>query len=156
MARTDTKGRQADTDPDQLEQSLAALRKSEELRRLFMDSSSATFALFDSELNFLDINVAGLDRFRLTREDVIGRNLADISAEVVTSGRFDRYLEVIRTGKPLRLESVAYEARDGRHSVLEMRAFRVADGLGVIIEDITERKKRRPRCARARIRYSYS
>ena len=115
-----------------------ALRESEELRRLFMDSSSATFALFDSELNFLDLNAAGLERFGLAKEDVIGRNLAEISPDAAKTRRFDRYFEVMRTGKHLHLESVAHESRKGQHSVMDMRLFPVADGLGVIAEDITE------------------
>lgn len=126
-----------------------ALQKSEELRRLFMDSAGATFALFDAELNFLDLNAAGLDRFGLARKDVIGKNLAELSPETLSAGRFGRYLDVIRTGEPIRLEVVSTETRDGRHRVMDMRAFPVAGGLGVISEDITERKK-----AEADLRYS--
>jgi PAS domain S-box-containing protein len=127
------------TDITEKRQAEAALRKSEELRRLFMDSAGATFALFDSELNFLDLNKAGLERFNLGREEVIGKNLTELSPNLVKSGRFDVYLDVIRTGKPTRLEVPSYDAEEGRHRVMDMRAFPVGDGLGVISEDITDR-----------------
>lgn len=117
-----------------------ALRKSEELRTLFMDSAGAAFVLFDSELNFLDINKAGLDRFKLVKEEVIGRNLAELSPDLVKSGRLDRYLDVIRTGEPIRLEVPSRDHRAGQQTIMDMRVFPVADGLGVISEDITEKK----------------
>ena len=83
-----------------------SLRKSEELRRQFMDSATESFVLFDSNLTFLDVNTVGLNGLNMNREDVIGRNLADVVPATKESGRYEKYLSVLATGEPLHIEVV--------------------------------------------------
>lgn len=115
-----------------------ALRESEERLRRFMDSATDGFSLFDSNLNFLEMNRAGLEGLELTREQVVGKNIKDIFEDVQETGRFDKYLEVIKTGKPYYVDDVFSASRIGQN-YYSVRAFKVGEGLGAISTDITER-----------------
>jgi len=122
-----------------------ALRESEEKLRRFMDSSTDFYTIWDSELNLIDLNEASLKYplLRLTdgakKEDFIGKNMLELEPGVKQRGRYDQYLEVIRTGKPFIAEDVIPHPTFG-DIYLEVRAFKVGDGLGIVTEDITERK----------------
>jgi len=117
-----------------------ALRESEERLSSFMDSATDGFFLYDSELNYVDFNRAGVEIFSLNREDTIGKNLLDIVPNLKETGRYDRYMEVIKTGKPFFVDDIVPHPKFGdKH--LAVRAFKVGDGLGIITTDITEHKK---------------
>ena len=122
-----------------------ALRESEEKLRRFMDSSTDFYTIWDSELNLIDLNEASL-QYPLLRlpdeakkEDFIGKNMLELEPGVKKRGRYDQYLEVISTGKPFIAEDVIPHTNFG-DTYLEVRAFKVGDGLGIVTEDITERK----------------
>ena len=116
-----------------------SLRKSEELRRQFMDSATESFVLYDSDLNFLDINKAALKSLGMRQEDVIGKNLADVLPASKESGRYEKYLSVLATGEPLHMEVIDVHPTRGE-LVKELKVFQVGDGLGMISQDVTERK----------------
>jgi PAS domain S-box-containing protein len=116
-----------------------ALRESAERLGGFMDSATDGFILFDSEMNVVEINRAALKIFGVGR-DVIGKNAVDVSPDVVESGRYDRYMEVMRTGKPFFADDVVPHRKFG-DIYLAIRAFKVGDGLGTIVTNITERKR---------------
>ncbi len=118
------------------------LRQSQARLRTFMESAADVFVLFDAELNFVEINRAGLEMFPhgIRKEDLIGRNIADIMPDIKQCGRYDQYMQVIKTGKPLLLDDCVPSSVLGeRHQIL--KAFKVGDGLGVIATDITELKR---------------
>ncbi len=115
------------------------LRGSEDRLRGFMDSATEAFRIFDSELNFLDVNDAALVHLGLKKDEVIGRNLKDVNPYVEESGRYDQYLEVIRTGEPRFISEAPSGPQTGDKS-LSISAFKVQEGLGLISIDITERK----------------
>ncbi len=119
-----------------------AFRGSEEKLSIFIDSATEGFVLYDSELNLIEINKKALEIFPsgTTKEDLIGMNILEISPGLEKTGRYDKYCEVIKTGKPLYFDDVVPAPRFGnRH--LSVRAFRVAEDLGLIFTDITERKR---------------
>ena len=118
------------------------LRESEERLSSFMESATDSFTLWDSELNLVEINEVGLDSFPpgTKKEDVIGKNLRDISPGVEERGRLEQYLEVIKTGKPFLVEDVVTSPTFGSKH-MDVRVFKVSDGLGIIARDITDRKK---------------
>ncbi|MEE8373290.1 MAG: PAS domain S-box protein, partial [Dehalococcoidia bacterium] len=62
------------------------------------------------------------------------------SPEIKNSPRYDEYLKVLETGEPCYAEVVSHHPQLGekRHSV---KAFKVGDGLGMIVSDITEPKR---------------
>ncbi|MFC1613101.1 MEDS domain-containing protein [Patescibacteria group bacterium] len=117
-----------------------ALRESGERLSAFMESSPDTFTLFDSELNLVEVNKAGLEAFGKTKEEIIGRNILDVNPTLKENGRYDKFLEVLRTGKPLLIDDFVPHPMFG-DLYLSMRVFKVGDGLGFIVTDITERKK---------------
>jgi len=122
-----------------------ALRESEEKLRSFMDSSTDFYTIWDSELNLIDLNEASLQYPLLSlpdgtlKENFIGKNMLELEPGVKQRDRYDRYLEVIRTGKPFIAEDVVPHPDFG-DIYLEVRAFKVGDGLGIVTEDITERR----------------
>ena len=119
-----------------------AFRKSEEKRRLFVESAIDSFTIWDAELNLIEENEASTAFLppEMKTENRIGRNMADMMPNLKASGRCDMYMEVIRTGEPLIIEDLVPHPKFGdRHWAV--RAFKVGDGLGVITTDITERKR---------------
>jgi len=118
------------------------LSVSEERLRSFTASAPDAFTLYDSELNCLDVNQAVLKYWPegTRKEDLIGRNMLDLSPYVKESGRYERYLEVIKTGKPFQIEDPTTHPFLG-DARLSLRAFKVGEGLGIITTDITEQKR---------------
>ncbi|MFC1886369.1 PAS domain S-box protein, partial [Thermodesulfobacteriota bacterium] len=117
-----------------------SLQESKELFGNFIDSATDGFILFDSGLNHLEINESALKITGQDKNDVIGKNLSDIVPNIVESGRFDKYMEVIRTGESLIIEDLIPHPKFGvKHAILKV--FKAGKGLGIIIDDITERKR---------------
>ena len=117
-----------------------ALRESEERVSSFMNSALDSMYLLDSALNFVEVNNRGLEIIGKKREEVVGKNITDIVPDVKESGRYEKHLEVIKTGKPFEIEDfVPHPIFGDLHFIL--KSFKVGDGLGVIASDITERKQ---------------
>ncbi len=125
-----------------------ALRSSEERLRLFMDSATDAFSIWDSKLNLVDCNEVRMKRYfkGLRKEEVIGKNIQELFPHFGVSDSYEQYLEILRTGKPLFIadvvqfeDSLSLPESEQRHQ--EVRAFKVGDGLGVINTDTTERRK---------------
>jgi PAS domain S-box-containing protein len=117
-----------------------ALRESEERLSSFMDSASDGFYLLDPDLRFVEINQRGLEIAGKKKEDIIGKSITEIVPDVVSSGRYERHKEVIRTGKPFTVEDfIPHPVFGDMHFIL--KSFRVGNSLGVIATDITERKR---------------
>jgi PAS domain S-box-containing protein len=116
------------------------LRESEDRLSSFMNSATDVFALFDSELNLLQANKYALDAWGFSEEEVIGKNILDLSPNLKETGRYDNYMDVIRRGRPIYMDDVVPHPKFGdRH--LTVKAFKSGDGLGLIATDITERKQ---------------
>lgn len=113
----------------------ASLRRNKERFKSFMNSGTDSFVLFDSNLNFIDLNDIAEKTLRLNREDVRGQNVADVIPDVKESGRYDKYLEVLKTGKPFVIKHFTPKTAPELH--LEIKAFKAGDDLGLIITDIT-------------------
>ncbi|KAA3615351.1 MAG: PAS domain S-box protein [Calditrichaeota bacterium] len=128
------------TDITERVQAEEALRKNKERLLGFMNSATDGFILFDSKLNYVDMNKTALEMTGLSHADIQGKNIIDIVPDIKESGRFAKYKKVIKTGKALFIESCkSHEKFDSRET--EIRAFKVGDGLGIIMRDITNRKK---------------
>ena len=119
-----------------------ALRESEERLRSFMNSAPNALVHFDSELNYVDLNNALMEFFPngTKKQDIIGKNILDIVPDIKETGRYDKYMEVIKTGKQFMAEDITPHPKFGNR-YLEVRAFKVGTGLGMIITDITDRKQ---------------
>jgi PAS domain S-box-containing protein len=118
-----------------------ALRKSEERLSAFMDSAPDGFGLFDSELNLVDLNETGVRMFPggTKKEDIIGKNITELYP-IKEIGRFDKYREVIKTGKSFVVDDIVPHPKFGDVR-LAVSAFKVDNGLGIIATDVTERMR---------------
>lgn len=118
----------------------AALKKSRDLIEKFMNAATSGFLLFDEDLNVIAINNYIIKKFNIDEKNAIGTNIADASMASWESGRFELYKKVLKTGKPLQFADImAPEKYGGLH--LNVKAFKVGNGLGMILDDITEQRK---------------
>ena len=117
-------------------------RESEERLKAFMSSATESFGLFDAELNYTLINEEGLKLFPpgTKHEDLIGKHVLEIMPDIEEEGRYAKYQNVIKTGEPITIDDVIPHPMFG-NVFLNIRAFKVGDGLGMIVEDVTERKQ---------------
>jgi len=118
------------------------LKESEERLSSFMDSATDGFALYDSELNLVEINKAASAMFPqgTTKEEFIGKNIFEIAPGLKETGKYDQYLQVLKTGKPFFVDELVLHPEFGDRD-LSVNAFKVGDGLGIITTDITARKR---------------
>jgi two-component sensor histidine kinase/ligand-binding sensor domain-containing protein len=118
-----------------------ALRESEERLSVFMNSAPESFILFDAEMNIVDFNEASMKYYpvKVKKSDLIGKNLRDIEPNFEETDRYAMYMEVLKTGKSIFLDAVVSHSKFG-DVYFAVRAFKVGDGLGLILEDVTERK----------------
>lgn len=109
----------------------------DKLRSHFFQEAELFLSIYDANLNCLDVNEAFLKLYRCDRKDLVGKNLCEISPDVKSNGRFDLYKEVIRTGRSIVISSMQPHPDIGNHH-FRIRAFKVGDGLGLIVKDITD------------------
>ncbi len=115
------------------------LQENEKSFKSFMDSAVDNFILLDSKLNIIDINKETLISIGLSEKKIIGKNIVDLYPDVKESNRYDEYMEVLRTDKPLILEDVVTHPKYGKKHY-RVKVFKVEGSLGTISTDITERK----------------
>ena len=125
-----------------VEERTSALKEVQERLSAFMEAAPFSFSLWDPELRLVDINASGL---RMSfpgrkKEDLLGRKLQEIDRDEHVNGRVDGYLEVMRTGEPFRSVGLASTPEAGER-YLAVSAFKVGEGLGLIVEDVTERAR---------------
>ncbi len=126
-----------------LENEAVKRRAFEEKWLLFMESATDAFALYDSRLHLLEVNDALLQMLPegKKKEDILGKHITEFAPDTNETNIYDRFREVIKTGNPITIfdfRPPAKWSRPGRHA--NITAFRVGDGLGVILTDIAELK----------------
>ncbi len=114
-----------------------------EKRFLFMKSATEGFSLFDRELRLVELNDATLELFLpgKTKEDVIGKHLFEITPDSKNQGVYEMWMEVLQTGNPLVTNDILAPPRFGTDLYMNVKVFKVGDGLGVIINDTTDMKR---------------
>jgi len=124
----------------------------------FTKSASDGFSLLDSTLNVVELNDAALAMLpKGTKRDmVLGKNLAELSPDATYNGEYEMYMEVLKTGNSLFLEDVtapprlgepflgnkAVSSKDKEDTHVNIKAFKVGDGLGLITTDISDRVRK--------------
>ena len=116
-----------------------ALRTSQERLKSFMDSAPDRFYIYDSDLRLMDLNRAATEYSGYSTED-LGTHILEIHPGLGEHDRYREYLDVLETGEPLFLEAVL-TTRDDEDQWVSIRGFRVGEGLGLIVSDISELKR---------------
>ena len=98
---------------------------------LFVDA----FLLFDENLNLLDINDAGQRLFDVSAEAALGKCIMDVMPDIKKSDIYNKYRHILKTGEPL----VIHQEPGDRSLVVKV--FKLGNGLGIIVSDITERRR---------------
>ncbi|NIM06690.1 MAG: PAS domain-containing protein, partial [Armatimonadetes bacterium] len=91
----------------------------EDRLRSFMDSATDAFVLWDKELNLVEANEAGLKTFApgAKKTEMMGKNILELVPTLKKTGRYERYLEVIRTAKPVHIDDIVIDPRYGEKRV---------------------------------------
>ena len=108
--------------------------------RQFMDSAVEGFVLLDSSFKVIGVNRYLLDKFGYTYERARGLNILDISQDLWESGRYEKYKEILDTGQPAVFEDIVAPPQYGSIR-LTLKVFKVGQGLGMIVQDVTENKR---------------
>ncbi len=120
------------------------LRISEERLSSFIGSATDGFALFDSDFNLISVNSMIRKIFppHIEKNIKIGANILEIAPFLKKTDRYQKYLDVMKNGKPLLLEDIIPNEDFGDQS-LNIKVFKVNDGIGMIFSDTTESKRAR-------------
>ena len=118
------------------------LENSKQRLQKFMDSATDGFVIMDSKLNFISVNKTALQVVGMNKEEIIGKNLLDVIPNLRETGRYDEYLNVIKTGKPFNVQDIIFNRGTGSMNYsLSVKAFKTGEDLGMIFTDITDRRK---------------
>ncbi|HEX7319236.1 MAG TPA: PAS domain S-box protein [bacterium] len=124
------------TERKKVERSLQVIN---ERLKAFMASANEGLVLFDADLNVVDVNDYLLDVFGGKKEKALGASIYDINYDVYETGRYEKYKRVIETGKPISHEIQTPSYLGNKY--LSIKAFKVGNGLGMVIRDITSGRK---------------
>ncbi len=95
------------------------LREREERWKLFSESATDVFTIWDSKLNLIDNSEKGIQTFfapGTKKADLIGKNMLEFLPDEEKTGRYHDYLNVIKTGKPYFADDVVPHHKFGdRH-----------------------------------------
>ena len=135
---------------DELARGERLVRESQERLRSFLDSATDAFSIWDADLNLVDLNPAALAMLPdgTSREGVLGRNLAEFMSGSGEWNDAGRYRAIIQTGIPFTGYEKVTDTRYGRRW-LNVRCFRVGDGLGIVTSDITREKEANEKLGKA-------
>jgi PAS domain S-box-containing protein len=109
---------------------------------LFTKAATECFSLFDKNMRLVELNDATLELFHpgKTKEDIIGTNIFDITSPE-SRAQAEWCLEVLKTEKPRVWDDFVAPSSFGEHRHFNIKVFKVADELGIIMTDITDRKR---------------
>ncbi|MFW5800021.1 MAG: PAS domain S-box protein, partial [Spirochaetota bacterium] len=108
--------------------------------RKFMDSATDSFILMDSGFKILEINKTALKYIGKSKNEVIGKDIAYINLLTEANELRNKYINVIKTGKPFTIEHT-YTHKYFGESTFNIKAFKVGEGIGLIITDTTPSQK---------------
>ncbi len=114
----------------------------EEIFRYFMEHGTDGFSLYDSELNLVELNKAGINMLPpgTTKKSLIGKNISELVPAIHEIGRYIKYFRVLETGKPV-VRDIVLPKNFGKMTHITVKAFKVGHYLGLAITDISKHKQ---------------
>ncbi len=139
---------------NELRKAQEELQESENRLNDFMNSATDAFVIFDSELNIIRVNKIHMDMFHpgMDEEDLIGKNLLEIVPNLKKTGRFNDFMKVLETGTPFYSDDIVPHKNFGNRYI-SLKAFKMSDGLGTIVRDITECKQAKKALQKSEYQY---
>jgi two-component system sensor histidine kinase/response regulator len=96
----------------------------------------------DESLRLVALNPASLATIGLPEEKILGRRIDQVFPDLGKLGIYRQFADVIRTGIPFENKEFHYGSSNVRSSWFAFKAFPLPDDcVGVLFEDITERKR---------------
>lgn len=109
---------------------------------IFSSIRNESNQIVDFRIDYL--NAAACENNQMPKEMQIGRRLCELLPAHRESGLFDRYCQVVETGKPSIEESLIYEDTYGKQRLtraFDIRASKLNDGFVASWRDVTDRKR---------------
>jgi PAS domain S-box-containing protein len=118
-----------------------ALKETKERLQSFMDSATDSIVIWDKDMKLLEINQAAFQYmpFYSDRNEVIGKSIFELSPFIENKEDIAHFKKVLATGEPFFSEG-QIPFSDDKTFWVDIRVFKVGEGLGVLTSDITERK----------------
>jgi CheY-like chemotaxis protein len=107
-----------------------AQKENGEKYKEFVEKSADGYIITDKDLNITDFKLA-----EEIKGNVIGQNLLDFSPDIKSSGQYDKYLEVLKTGKPVDINDVRFQEKFGKDHY-QIKVFKLGEGLGFFAREI--------------------
>lgn len=144
--------RELDIKNKELEQTMNELQQSKELFYNtvdnMMDSVVICSAVRDNDSKIVDFtidyaNQVACKTAHKKSDEILGRSLLALSPDIVDTGLFDAYCQVVKTGESFALESIYYNDTNNKFvaGAYDNRTFKMGDGVVVTYRNITGRKR---------------
>lgn len=116
------------------------LAESEARHRGVLENMEEGFALFDRDFRILEVNEATTRLAGSSRDEMVGQSHWTLFPDTYDSEVGRMYRRALEEQRAHSLEHL-YRFADGRERWIEVRAFPVPEGLAVVTQDVTERKR---------------
>ncbi len=126
-------------DITEIERSAEEAKQSRRRFDQLLESISDGVLVLDTDWQYLLLNDQIVNMTGFSRGKLLGRKMSDVFPDIVESDFGRMCEEVFKTGETgVNIQHWTYE--DGRNAWYESRAYRVPEGILVIMSDITQRK----------------
>ena len=134
--------------PAQLEDALEALKRVEERLRAATDGMIEGFLILEPvrgtdgvivDFRVVEANPAMLERFQLTRPQVVGASLSKLTSSAPPG--FERFVQVAQSRQRAEEELSVQLAGETRPRWFHRQVVPLADGVAITLRDITDRKR---------------
>ena len=110
------------------------LKRNEEMLSALFEAAPDAISLWNADLNLVHINAIGAAMYppEVRQKGLIGRHMAELAPRIKEVGRYDAYLEVLRTGQPFHSADTRYGEQ-----IINIRAVKAGQYLGTLVSDVT-------------------
>lgn len=116
-----------------------SLQQEQAGKDILLDLAGDIFCLVDSELRIREMKGSGLGKWDLSKDDLCGREIADLVLPSNKRSFLARCKKVLATGKPVSVPELVLPARFG-HRIVSLQMFKAGEWLGLVFTDITVQK----------------